>query len=42
MEKCPKCATALEEQNDSCVCNESLCIKCCECDKACGCECDVK
>ena len=39
MEKCQKCKTGLEEMSDSCLCNESVCVRCCGCDDTCGCEC---
>lgn len=39
MEKCPKCKIILGEQADPCLCNETICVTCCECDETCGCEC---
>jgi hypothetical protein len=39
MEKCQKCKTGLEETNEACLCDESLCVRCCQCDESCGCEC---
>lgn len=39
MEKCNKCSVPFEDQADFCLCNESLCAPCCECDDTCGCQC---
>ncbi len=39
MEKCQKCRTLLEDSDMACLCDESLCVSCCQCEEACGCEC---
>ena len=43
MEKCQNCKGVMEEDASvSCLCNESLCVRCCECEETCGCECRDK
>jgi hypothetical protein len=38
-DKCHECGASLENSQDRCACDESICYNCCKCGEECVCGC---